>query len=335
MHRNLRTGRFGVLFALVALAPAGMAIAGCGGNPAPPRDGGTDGMVVPTDAGDGGTAGPACPVSRIPMPDQQFGACCYRVSQADHLDAPELRLRSLSLQGPAGSALVLPTPTGTLLNSSLSDETFNWLFRVTGAAADGPIQIETGFGTRGGAGVYTFSTMPRYAPITLDGTLAGETITTDAATAGLIVPVFDPTGTMLQVELSLHGVEVVTSVFNDDRSCIGTIGARFMYETGATLTGFITVDEARSGMINVASIHAELCTLLASPNFADPAAGPYCSQDRTVWEVKPDALCTGEVCVQNATGADVCSEDGTGALPLCNAWLLIANFAAVGIDITD
>lgn len=329
MRRSLRSA------GLVGVVLAGSFGFGCGGNPAPPRDGGTDGMILPSDAGDSGATGPACPVARIPMADQQFGACCYRVSQAEHLDAPELRLRSLSLQGPVGSALVLPTPTGTLLNTSLADETFNWLFRVTGADADGPVEIETGFGTRDAAGTYTFSTMARYAPITLAGTLTGETITTEPSTTGLIVPVFDPTGTMLQVELSLHAVELVSSEFNDDRSCVGTIGARFIYATGATLTGFITVEEARAGMINVASIHAELCTLIASPNLGDPATGPYCDLPRADWEVKPDALCTGEDCVQNATGSEVCSEDGTGALPLCNAWLLVANFAAVGVDITD
>jgi hypothetical protein len=321
---------------LVGVSLAGSLALGCGGNPAPPRDGGTDGMAIPTDAGDSGTASAMCPIATIPMATQQFGACCYRVSQEDHQDAPELRLRSLALAGPAGSALVLPIPTGQLLNASLANETFNWLFRVTGADADGPVEIETGFGTRDATtGTYAFSTMPRYAPIMLNGTLTGETITTEASPTGLIVPVFDPTGEILQVELSLHGVELVTSEFNDHRSCVGTIGARYMYQTGAQLTGFLLVSEARAGMINVASIHAELCTLIASPNLGDPDTGPYCEQPQGTWEVRPDALCTGETCVQNGTGADVCSEDGTGSLPLCNAWLLVANFAAVGIDIVD
>jgi hypothetical protein len=276
-----------------------------------------------------------CPTASIPNPSQQFGDCCYRVSQEDQLDSPELRLRSLQLVGPAGAALVLPIPTGTLLNSSLANETFNWLFRITGADADGPVDIETGFGVPNGDGSYAFSTMPRYAPVMLSGTLTGESITTEESSSVLIVPVFDPTGEVLQVELALHAVRLVESTLSDNRSCVGSIGARFMYTTGAQLAGYITVAEARAGMVNVPPINAELCTLIASPNLGDPKTGPYCDQEQGTWAVRPDSLCDGENCMQNADGAEVCSEDGTGALPLCNAWVLVANFAAVGIDITD
>ena len=310
------------------LAALVVALAGC--NPAAP---------AMNDAG-GGDSGPvmtACPTAMVPDFMNQMGPCCYRTSQATHLAMPSLRLRYLNLRAPAGSALVAPIVQG-LLNGSLQTEVFNWLVQGMGTAGDGAITIRTGFGTRNMAtGTYAFSTMARYAPVTLNGTIMSETVTTQPDTGTLIVPVFDMTGTVLQVELQLHNVQVVTSPFTEMRSCIGAARARD-FTTPATLSGYLTVADTRTTMINVSTVHAQLCTLIASPNLTEPMSGPYCDQPQATWMVPPDSLCmttgTTGACVHNNPASPVCRPDGTGALPACNAWQLVSDFAAVGVTIT-
>ena len=308
-----------------------MMLIGC--NPPPPA--GNDAAVLP----DTGAPAFTCPTGMvmgqpIPDPTHQTLPCCYRVSQQGHESMPELRLRYLTLTAPAGSALVTPI-VGAVLNGSLANETFNWLVRGAGGAADGPITIQTGFGTRDAtAGTYAFSTMPTYMPVTLNGTITGETVTTQPDPGTLTVPIFDATGTMLQLELKLHNVSVVTSTFSEHRSCIGTLAARGAFTTAATRTGYLTVADTRGSMINVDPIHAELCTLVAGHDLADPASGPYCAQPQASWAVHPDSLCpaTGQ-CMHDTGSGSVCSHDGSGATP-CNAWQLVSDFAAVGVEIT-
>lgn len=310
---------------LVGVAGALLALIGCGPGTTTDND-----AAVVNDSG-----GLMCPQRGIPDPTNQTLPCCYRVSQADHLDMPELRLRYLHITSPAGSALV-QSATQNLLNDSLTNETFNWLIRGTGpASGDGAITIETGFGTRDDAtGTYSFSTMARYAPVTVTGTISGETVTTTPEMGTLVVPVFDPTGTMLQVELPLHDIAVVTSTFSENRSCIGSLAARG-FNTAATLSGYLTVEDTTTTMINVDPIHAQLCTLLASSGFTEPTGGGhYCDAAQSTWHTQPDSLCaTGATCVLDPGDGSVCSHDGTGATP-CNAWQLVSDFAAVGVDIT-
>jgi len=277
-----------------------------------------------------------CPTSSstvmIPDDTHQTLPCCYRTSQADHPSMAELRLRFLNITAPAHSGLV-STPTQSLLNASLTNETFNWLIRANSGAGDGPITIQTGFGTRNdAANTYAFTTMAHYAPITLNGTITGQTVTTQPDTGTLVVPVFDPTGMTLEVELALHNVQVVTSTFSENRSCIGALAARG-FTTAATLSGFLTVSDTRGSMINVSPINAQLCTLVASTGFTEPASGHYCDAPQAMWAVKPDSLCpaTGQ-CMHDPGDGSVCSHDGTGATA-CNAWQLVADFAAVGVDI--
>jgi len=298
-----------------------------------------DSSAPTTDSGPPVDSGPPmlhCPMSNstvtIPDDTHQTLPCCYRASQAGHEGMAELRLRFLNITAPAHSGLV-SMPTQNLLNGSLTNETFNWLIRTNSGAADGPITIQTGFGTRDdAAGTYAFTTMPHYAPVTLNGTITGETVMTQPDPGTLVVPVFDPTGVTLEVELSLHNVQVVTSTFSENRSCIGALATRG-FTTAATLSGFLTVADTRGSMINVSPINAQLCTLVASTGFTEPASGHYCDTAQGTWAVKPDSLCpaTG-LCVHDDGTGSTCSHDGTGATP-CNAWQLVADFAAVGVDI--
>lgn len=309
-------------------------VAGCGSSNPPGNDAGGGGVDTGIGGTDGGLTCPHGGNPPIPDPDNQMGSCCYRTSQADHQAMPELRLRYLHLAAPEGSALV-SAATGMLLNASLGNETFNWLVRGAGSGGDGAITITTGYGTRDAtAGTYSFSSDARYAPVTMTGTITGEVVTTAPTDETLVVPIFDPTGTVLQVELPLHNPAVVTSTFSEMRSCIGALGPRSTFTTPATLTGYITVEDSQTTDINVDPIHAQLCTLIASSGFTEPTGGGhYCDAAQSTWANPPDSLCpaTGQCMLDDGTGS-TCSGDGTGATP-CNAWQLVGDFAAVGIDI--
>lgn len=318
-----------------------LTLAGCPSDPVPGNDSGStvdSGLLVDSGPTSDGGSGLTCPSNMIPNASEQMLPCCYRASQEAHQSMPELRLRYLHLTAPVGSALITSS-VQLLLNSSLANETFNWLIRGNNAGnADGPMTIQTGYGTRDTTtGVYSFSTMTQYAPVTLNGTITGEVVTTGTDSGVLTVPVFDPTGVTLQVELALHNVQVVTSTFSSNRSCIGALGARGVFTTPATLSGFLTIEDTRGSVINVDPIHAELCTLVASHNLADPGATPYCdpaTNPQSAWSVKPNSICpaTG-ACRLDPGDGSVCNPDGTGASP-CNAWQLVSEFAAVGVEIT-
>lgn len=308
----------------VTLASAGLSLAlvGCGNNNDMPD------VPVAVDA----PVTLSCPRSGVPDPDNQELPCCFRESQADQLDAPELRLTFLNIVEPAGSNLAGDL-VGPLLNTSIRTELFQWLFRTEGADADGPIEITTGFGRRNESGTYSFSSgappdMPGWAPVTLDGTLTGETITTTPYDGVLTVPIFDETGTTVQIELQLTAVRVLDSTMSENRSCIGTLLSPTRYMTGATLGGFVTVASANAGEIMFTGVNATLCGVIAG-SLSD---GEYCTATpQGDWMIPPDSRCDGNVCFQNGDGG-TCDPaiDGAGG---CNAWYLEANFAAAGVNI--
>lgn len=301
---------------------------GCNNTPTPGADTGPG-----TDGGGGNDAGVTltCPTGGMIPAGEQTLPCCYRASQAGHETMPELRLRYLHINAPRGSALATNV-VNDLLNGSLRDETFNWLIRGMSGAGDGAVTITTGFGRRDAtSGSYAFSTDPAYLPVTLDGTISGEVVTTMPDDGVLTIPVFDPTGTVLQVELPLHNVRVITSTFTENRSCIGALAVRGTFTTAATLSGFLTVADTRDTMIDVNPIHSPLCPLVASLNLNAPT---YCDMPQAMWAVMPDSLCpaSGQCMLDDGSGS-VCSHDGTGATP-CNAWQLVSDFAAVGVEIS-
>ena len=283
-------------------------------------------------------AGLRCPRMGVPNPDELTLPCCYRVSQEANTAAPELRLAFIDITEPATSPLASST-VGDLLNTTMREETFQWLFRGEGGESDGPITITTGFGRRdAAAGTYAFSTgappdMTAWAPVTLNGTLTGETITTDPYEGTLTVPIFDEAMTTVQIELQLHAVRVVTSTFTENRSCIGTLETATRYAPGATLGGFIRIDEAREGMLMFPGIEASLCGVVAG-NLTDAT---YCTATaQGDWDVPPDSQCNAAgVCFRNGMGGtcDPAMEDLLGAGGGCNAWYLEATFAAHGVDI--
>src|SRR5687768_13039749 len=119
---------FGVMACVLAI--------GCGGDPAP-TDAGIDAPIgcVPLETPMLGDAGPIPTDTRCTAPDGGTpgeGPCCYRASQAGSTDAPELRLAYIDIDAPEGS-LTSPLLLN-ILNDALERESFNWLFRVEGAA---------------------------------------------------------------------------------------------------------------------------------------------------------------------------------------------------------
>lgn len=309
--------------AAVAAGAAAWALAGCGGSTPSSTDAG-----VTTDA----PVTLMCPTAMVPDPDQQTLPCCYRASQADQLASPEARLRYLDINAPAASPLATPTVID-LLNGSLQREVFNWLFRVEGADGDGAITITTGVGRRAADGTYAFSTgaaggdPDSYLPVTLDGTITGEEISTGVLDGTITVPIFDDTGTTLQFELKLHSLQVEGVTLSNDRSCIGSLlNARGRFQTAATLSGYILVSEARESPINVPGVMGTLCGVVAG----SVTSATYCDDNaQASWTVPPDSLCDMTGCRLDPGDGTVCT-DAT-----CNAWRLEADFAAVGVDVTN
>lgn len=302
-----------------------LALGACNDTPAP-----ADAALPPADA-------PVilrCPTTMVPAPDELMLPCCYRMSQASQLDAPEMRLRFIDITEPAGSPLAGDL-VGNILNTALQEETFNWLFRTTGADGDGPVEITTGFGRRDATtGTYRFSLgtagtegdPDSYLPITMAATLAGETVTSDVVTTPLTVPIFDEAGTTVQIELVLSSMRILSTTLSADRSCIGALmTSRGAFTTAATLGGFIQVAQARAGTIMVGAISASLCGVVAG----DITDSAYCDQPQGDWAVPPNSLCdTAGVCHRDGEGGVDCDPATT-----CNAWYLEADFAAHGIDI--
>lgn len=307
-----------------------LALVACSTTPAP-----TDAPVTPSDTpGADAPVTRMCPTTNVPDPDMQTLPCCYRDSQADTLSAPEMRLRYIEISSPAAPSPLGGSAVQDILNTALQEETFNWLFRTTGADADGPIDIVSGFGRRNAAtGTYRFSAgmadpamdPDTYLPITLTANLTGETVTSAPVTDALTVPIFDEAGLVVQIELVLHSVQILSTTLSESRSCIGSYVSRGNFDTAATLAGFIQVDEARMGTIMVAGISASLCGVVAG-SITDAM---YCETNpQSAWMVMPDSMCdAGGVCMRNGMGV-TCDPATT-----CNAWYLEADFAAVGIDI--
>ncbi len=327
-----------VRFVLVLTAIGGLAL-GCDG------PGGTDAGPVAHDAGcpmvpalqEGTPPDPpiACPDTDTPAPEEQMGSCCWRHSNADQLDTPEFRLTYLNIVAPMGSALASSTLT-RILAESMQQEHFNWLVRGEGSGGDGPITITTGFGRRQADGTYAFASgsagpdgdPDSWCPVTMDATLTGEEVSSTAIEGAITVPIFDTTGTALQLELTLRQVAIDTATMSEDRSCIGwNMPRNFTYFPEGQLSGYIEVASARDGMIDVPPVVTTVCAAIAG-SLSDAT---YCDRDQSEWATMPDSLCDESGCRTNAP----CSSDICDPATTCNAWRIVAQFAAAGVDITN
>ena len=302
---------------------------------------GCDGETDPgTDAGPAEDAGPLelCPTENVPAPEELMGPCCWRDDNSTQQDAPEFRLNYLELTEPADSPLSSIT-LRRVLNEAMQDESFSWLFRTDGASADGDVTITTGYGTRQADGTYAFSQgaadgdPDTWCPVEIAATLAGETVNSGPIDGAITIPIFDDTGTMLQIELTLRNLSIQDATWTEERACVGFKTPRpFTYEPDAQLTAFIEVEPSRTQMISVPPVETTVCSAIAGA--LDDAT--YCDTvDQSEWISPPDSLCDMTGCTRNADGmTDVC--DPTIAGPGgCNAWRIVGQFAAAGVDITN
>lgn len=320
-----------------------LALAGCDNEPMVTPDaatGPTDAgacvpFMVPTVMDPGAPPAMVTCSTMAPDPGTQMGPCCYRLNQSTQRDSPEMRIRHITLNAPVGSTLASPVVL-SLLNSALEDESFNWLFRIEGMGGDGPVNIVTGFGVRDPAGTYAFDLGPEFAggefpPVTIPATATGDRVQSSEFDGSVTVPVLNEAGTEVQIELTLRNLQIVDSYASVDRSCVGgwTMGRTWIEP--ASLTAYITVEDARSGTIVIPSpaITTTLCAAIAGG--LNNAA--YCDENvQADWTIQPDSLCTATGCERNPGCGDtsVCDPATT-----CNAWYLAGTFAAQGIDITN
>jgi len=329
------------IYWLLALsAVAGFAM-GCGDDSTPATDSGTpaDTSVAdsgPTDGGptDGATDGgtPLCP-SGDTIPDETglMGVCCYRTSNADRLDAPEFRIAGLAISEPGTLA---STIVKSAVNMAIDEERFNWLFSVAGATADGDVTLKTGFGSRNSDATFSFANgdapapgdVNRWDPQTFMGTLTGESISAPALTSPFTVPILTADGTGVVLELPLQAFEVVNMTMSENRTCVGTRGARSYTTMDASLQTFITIADAQAGIVDLPPINTSLCNFIRG---AASATGDCRDVDPATWTVMPNARCEAGVCTEACTPGTDLTAGGT-----CNAWKLLGGFAAHGVTIS-
>jgi hypothetical protein len=272
-----------------------------------------------------------CPTTGTPAPEEQMGTCCWRHSNAAQLDTPEMRLTYIDIVAPVGSELSSMV-LGTVLNMNNQDESFNWLFRVEGAEADGPVTVTTGFGRRQADGTYQFSNgmapdNASWCPVQIEANLAGEELTSGPSEGTIVIPIFAADNTTVQVELNLRQITVERATWGEDRSCVGWKSNRpFTYTPAGTLSGFIEVAASREGMIVVPPINTTVCAAIAG-SLADAT---YCDMPQDCWDTRPDSICDATGCRANTCDTQVCDPNTD-----CNAWRLVAHFAAAGVDITN
>jgi hypothetical protein len=286
----------------------------CGDGGLPPDDAGTPMMDA--------SIGPPCAI-----PEVQSGACCYRESNASQLSAPELRIAYLDLAQPP----VLASPIiADILNEAAREERFNWLIRLEGADADGPVTITTGHGRKTGDS-FAFAMgdadppgdLTRWDSESIVGTLTGESVTTGALDQAFTVPIQEYNGSSI-LELPLRGFRLVNATLSEDRSCIGRGITATRYDaTAGRVEAYITVADARESEVNAGAINATLCNVLRG-SLIDGAAD--CEQTpREMWATPPNSTCV-------RSGA--CTFGGCDAAT-CNAWQVVGGFAAHGVAITN
>jgi hypothetical protein len=216
-----------------------------------------------------------------------------------------------------------------ILNEAIREERFNWLIRLEGADADGPVTIVTGYGSKSATGTFAFAdgdapgeNPTRWDPQSLEGTLTGETVSTGSLSEVFTVPVQNDDGSVI-LELPLRGFRLVSATLSEERSCIGNAisATRFNADAGEVET-YISVEDARVGMVDAGGIMSTLCNILRGAPLGDVTD---CEDTaRSEWAVPPDSTCEGGVCTLGGCTADT-----------CNAWQVTSGFAAQGVDITN
>ncbi|MEM9193478.1 MAG: hypothetical protein AAGF12_30165 [Myxococcota bacterium] len=283
--------------------------AGCGDDDGSTPDSST------TDAQADATAMTVCPDDG-PDADGLMGPCCFRKSNAATPDALEFRMAGIAVSQP--TSLASPVVEG-VLSTALNSELFNWLLTAQITGTD--VMITTGFGRRANDSTYSFDDTGMFPPVNITGALNGESITTPAVEGSVDLPVFTEDGMTLQIVLPIANVEITNMTLTEDRSCVGVFAAGSYRTMDGSVQGFITVDDAKSGVVAIGSVNTSLCALTAQ-------TGDMSCDDvpQAMWQSKPDSLCMGDPITCTQGGCDPDTE--------CNAWQLVAGFSAHGVEVT-
>ena len=267
-----------------------------------------------------------CPSDGVPNAEGLSGPCCARRSNADQLGSPELRVTRLRLDGPGvlGTTIVYQA-----LKDSLDQELFNWLLLIENAEMDGTVNITTGYGARNEDSTFSFASgnapepgdPNRWDPGMATATLSGDVITDSQLSGTVTVPILQEGSTEVQLELPLQGLVLDSMTLSEDRTCIGLYESNDYDTMQGTLSTFITVADARIGMVEIPPIMSTLCNFIAGMGKCDDGT------PQSEWTAPPDSLCSDSGCMADPGDGSVCEAEA------CNAWQLSGGFAAAGVDI--
>lgn len=275
---------------------------------------------------DGSTANADCPTAAPDEGAGLSGTCCFRKSNADDENSPELRLSSIKLAEPA--ALSSPVIVSAL-QSFLDAETFNWLVRFDDL--DGSPTFTTGFGERNSDNTFSFrASDDEFAPAEGAGMFSGENFTTSQVDQTIVVPILDAETLEPTVKFVLTALQIESAQLSEDRSCVGSrIGKTFDASKGG-LSAFITLADAKPARVTIAgAFDTSLCDLLAGMLTPEYDEAKVCLGDQATWTNPPNSKCENGTCTHDPGDESVCSKAD------CNAWYLEAAFAAQGVEITD
>jgi len=332
-NTEFRARRFGLgaFPARLRTSLLAVALAGCPGS-GEERDGGSN------DGGDARDSAPAvcgpgmdgpppdnCPPDALDRADL-CGACCWRESNADRLDQPELRMSAIRITTPTSLSNVV---VRGLLTAGVDEERFNWIMRLT---VDGPtVMVEHGYGERNDADA-TFSFVSGIAPGPGDanrwdrrsvaGTLTDETLVTETTPGLTVIPTFDVDRTSMSVELPLRELTIDRMVLSHDRTCVGERRTSSYGTDDGDLTTYITRADATGRPVKASgALDTTLCMFMSGRPAEEGTCDDLPQED---WPVPLDSLCDDTGCVF-----------GGCAPATCNAWQVNAELAFHGVEIVD
>lgn len=260
-----------------------------------------------------------CPSSSPTPVEDQLGACCYRVANADRKDKPEFRVAGLGFVKPESLANAV---LNSIVANYIDGERFNWIWKLDGADQDGEITVQTGSAIRREDGSFEFASgsgaVP-WGPVTFTATLTGENWTGGPVKQPIAVLAYSPTSG-LDAELPIREVTVTKGLMSEDRNCIGHRGLTTFDTDDGELNGFIRLDDAAKVDVSMGGISpTPLCMLLLGL----PSRDGECEDiPRSEWKYPPDAICDETSCKDSGCDANT-----------CNAWLVHGRFAAHGVKV--
>ncbi len=325
---------------LSVLASLALGFTACGGDDEkPPGGGGGGGACVPTAA--------ECYVGGVSGP----GAECLAKHDNSGQDVWQGRITQITVTTP--SVLASQFVHQNILDKGISlnqpacfeqgDGTFSWLFEFNPATN----KMKTGGSLpvadpkAGGCFLTRSDLALPIAPVEVDVAIDPDGLGFSASNIDVVVPVFQKADLLDNpILLPLHGVELKGQFENDTHNCIGTFNgetlqpsleckgdfgdsdpkARRQFSPGATLKGFIEIEEADQVFLEV--VNTTLCVYLAG------ITTKWNGNDKNC--VSSDAWIAGERPEGNWCAATNAPADGTCK----DAWRLEAEFSASAFKIT-